>query len=981
MSRWTRRDVFRSGMAAAGAAMVPEATPQQVRGAAERIDRPAVPPLRERLLLDCGWRFHFGHAADPARDFGFGARPGTFSRAGSFLPAGSLSFNDADWKPVDLPHDWAVELPLTNDPALASRGFYPLGRAYPETSVGWYRRVFELPASDAGRRISLEFDGAFRQSMVVFNNFWIGDNSSGYAPFRFDVTDFANFGGRNVVLVRVDATMGEGSSYEGAGIYRHVWLVKTAPVHVRQWGTFARTRVWPGGATVLLRTEVENHGGAPRAVRLISTVFDPAGRAVARSGSLPATIPESGEHVYEQQVAVSKPALWSLEQPNLYRIVTELFAGGEAVDRYETTFGIRSCHFDPDRGFLLNGRPVKIQGTCNHQDHAGVGSALPDAVHAFRVRKLQEMGSNAWRTAHHHPAPELLDACDRMGMLVFDEPRLASSNPEGLSQLERLVRRDRNHPSVFLWSLGNDESEAATDRGRRILSEMKQVTRGHDGTRPVFVALPPAAVLGKGAAALADVIGCNFDDPGAEALHKAHPEIPVLGSENVRAVATRGVYAVDGENGFVSSYDVYTATGRGSAEGWWRFATARPWLAGGFVWTGFDYRGEPSPFGWPNIGSQYGALDTCGFPKDTFYYYQSCWSAKPVLHLLPHWNWPGREGQEVAVWVYSNLERVELFLNGESLGAQDARKDSHLAWRVKFAPGLLEARGFKGGQQVATARRETAGPAARLAVKPDRAEIAADGDDLAMIAVEVQDEQGRPVPLADNEISFRVSGPGRLVGLGNGKPTSHEPDKGTSRHAFNGLCMGLVQASREPGTIRVEVSSQGLPAASVTVGSRPVVPRPLVPVWEREIPSGEGITGLWRPVQAASENAPAIPGFPDVYAVTFRQDGGRLSGNVEGVGEVTLPLEDGKVESGKIEFRVGPIGFTGELDGERLRLRANLPRGRPGRSPGGDASAPKPAEPPPAVGPPPDGTDQSRPAGRGARTSAELVFVLARASR
>ena len=407
---------------------------------------------------------------------------------------------------------------------------------------------------------------------------------------------------------------------------------------------------------------------------------------------------------------MKSPALWSLEQRNLHKLVTELFDAANAlVDRYETRFGIRTCAFDAEKGFLLNGKPVKLKGTCNHQDHAGVGAAVPDALQYYRVRKLQEMGCNALRTSHNPPTPELLNAADELGMLVFDETRMMSSNPEGLSQFENLVRRDRNHPSVFLWSMGNEEGAASGPHGLAILTAMKAAAARQDDSRLVSIAPNGGNDMGKFGYAALDVQGYNYADPAAEAFHQANPKVPVMGTEQVSAVGTRGIYKMDAERGYVQSYDPYTTTGRASAEGWWSFCDARPWLAGGFVWTGFDYRGEPSPYGWPNTASQYGIIDLCGFPKDSFYYYQAWWTAKPVLHLFPHWNWPGLEGQEIAVWVYSNLDRVELFLNGQSLGAKDVKRASHLAWNVKYAPGAIEARGFKGGQQVMTVKRETTG--------------------------------------------------------------------------------------------------------------------------------------------------------------------------------------------------------------------------------------------------------------------------------
>jgi beta-galactosidase len=977
MKDLTRRDLIKTSLAAPAVVAAAKETAVSEEAQAQT----QAPPLaaaapgsgRERLLLDFGWRFHLGHATDAAQDFNF---RGNFSKTGSFGPVGTLLFDDNDWQAVDLPHDWAIELPFQNDPSLASKGFYPLGRAYPATSIGWYRRIFELPASDAGKRITIEFDGAYREATVIFNGFYIGRHIGGYDPFSFDVTDFATPGGRNVLLVRVNATESDGWFYEGAGIYRHVWLLKTAPVHVKKWGTFVRSEARGGDSTLRIRTEVENHGKGALSTRVVSTVLDPDGKVVGKATAPPVSIEEWDEHVYEQQVVVRAPALWSLERRNIYRLVTEIEVGGAISDHYETPFGIRTCAFDAEKGFSLNGKSVKLKGTCNHQDHAGVGAALPDSVQYFRVRKLQEMGCNALRTSHNPPTPELLNAADELGMLVFDETRMMSSNPEGLSQYENLVRRDRNHPSVFMWSMGNEEGAAATDNGLLILTAMKAVSTKYDGTRPVSMAPPGGNNMGKFGFAACDVQGYNYADPAADAFHKANPKMPVMGTEQVSAVATRGIYVMDPQHGFVGSYDPYTTTGRASCEGWWSFCNARPWLAGGFIWTGFDYRGEPSPYGWPNISSQYGIIDTCGFPKDSFFYFQAWWTSKPVLHLLPHWNWPGYEGQEIAVWVHSNMERVELFLNGQSLGAKDMKKDSHLAWNVKYAPGTIEARGYKDGKQVMTAKRETTGPAAILVLTADCTEISADGEDVAMFAVEVQDAQGRYVPVADNEVSFRVYGEGRVIGVGNGDPTSHESDKGSSRKAFSGLCMAIVQSSKTAGNITVEVSSPGLRLASVTIVSNAVKLRPQVAVWKREVPSGAGITGLWRPVAGAE--GPGGYGASQIF--TFRQNGNSLTGIVEGGGrggDTPITIEDGRVDGANISFKAANAVYTGALNGDAIELqRTGGDTDRRGRR-----APAEPAGPRPAIGPPPDGSDPSFLAflgpgggGRGQQTPPPIVL-------
>ena len=956
----TRRDLMKTSLSVPAAMVAAEsAFSEQAEAQTQSAPVPAPGGGRERLLMDFGWRFHLGHATDAAKDFDF---RGNFSKTGGFGAVATLAFDDSDWKALDLPHDWAIELPFENDPALGNKGFYPLGRAYPATSVGWYRRIFELPASDAGKRISVEFDAAYREATVIFNGFYIGRHVGGYDPFSFDLTDFATPGGKNMLVVRVDATQSDGWFYEGAGIYRHVWLVKTHPLHAKKWGAFARSEVRQGEAIVKVRTEVENQGKAVPNARVTSSILDPAGKLVVKTVSAPQSIAAFGDLVTEQQVVVRAPVLWSLEERNLYKLVTEIDSGGAITDRYETPFGIRTCTFDAGKGFFLNGKSVKLKGTCNHQDHAAVGAALPDAVQYFRVRKLQEMGCNALRTSHNPPTPELLNAADELGMLVFDETRMMSSNSEGLAQLENLVRRDRNHPSVFMWSLGNEEGTADTERGFLILTEMKAVTAKHDGSRLVCMAENGGRNMGKFGYAALDVQGYNYADPAADAFHKANPKIPVMGTEQVSAVATRGIYQMDPAHGYVGSYDPYTTSGRASCEGWWSFCNARPWLAGGFIWTGFDYRGEPSPYGWPNISSQYGIIDMCGFPKDSFFYFQSWWREMPVLHVFPHWNWPGLEGKEIAVWVYSNLDRVELFLNGQSLGAKDMKKDSHLAWNVKYTPGTIEARGFKDGKQVLTAKRETAGPAAKLVLTADRKEISADGEDVAMFAVEVQDAEGRTVATADNEVSFRLSGEGRVMGVGNGDPTNHEPDTASSRKAFCGLCMAVVQSSKTAGSITVEASSPGLASASVTISSKAARLRPQVAMWEREAPAGSGITGLWR------------TGASQIF--TFRQDGSALTGTVEGVrGDTPIAIQDGKVDGSKISFTAGNMTYTGTLQGEAIELQRSG-GGPPRRETKWLADADL------AIGPPPDGSDPSNGAfvglSRGPQGAATLVLHRAK---
>ncbi len=867
MTEFSRRDLIKTGLAASAGLMRPNSALcmplLETEGAATATapGGPAALPVspRQRLLLDFGWRFHLGNANDAAKDFRYGApmREGTFAKAGqNWLhnpPDDSLqhSFDDSAWRVVDVPHDWAVELPFvtvaeSEASVHAAHGGKPLGRNFPDTSIGWYQRTFDIPASDEGLRISVEFDGVFRDSVVFFNGFYLGRNLSGYAPFSFDLTDYARYGGRNVITVRVDATLNEGWYYEGAGIYRHTWLTKTHPLHFAQWGVSVQSEHAGNGARLSIQAEVLNESGEQMAGRMVSLILDPTGKTVATVTSKAFEIPAWGTVTLQPQVTLSQAAIWSLEEPNLYRIVSQLEAGGKLTDHDDTTFGIRSIRFDPDQGFFLNGKPMKLKGTCNHQDHAGVGIAIPDRIHSERVAVLKQMGSNAWRTAHNPVGAELLDACDRQGMMVMAEVRIMASTPEGLSELERMVRRDRNHPSIILWSLANEEYfYQGTPTGARIVSSMKRLTNKLDPSRPVTAAMNGG--WGRGVSGVVDVQGFNYWNggmPGERAargqpkstdidkFHQQFPKQPTVGSETANGHSTRGIYANDPEAGYVTAFDLKTSAVT-DAEQWWTIFDQRPFLAGGFTWVGFDYRGEPNPYDRVSISSQSGIVDTCGFPKDVYFYYKSWWGSEPVLHLFPHWNWKGREGQELIVRCYSNLDSIELFLNGQSLGSKTVPHDSHVAWPVTYAPGTLEARGSRSGRIVLTERRETTGAPAKLVLRSSAAKIAADGEDTSSVYVEVRDSAGRVVPTASNKVRFKLNGPGKIIGLGNGDPSCRESDKPASRvsgsrSAFNGLCAVFLQGTRQAGTLQLEASAEELDSASIVVQSESVTPRPAV---------------------------------------------------------------------------------------------------------------------------------------------------------
>ncbi len=832
----TRRDLLRSGLALSASTLVAGSVGRAHAllaghsglAAAEALS--AVAP-RERLLFDFGWKFFQGHASDPLRDLGFGMGQGDFAKSGEFKFA-TEQFDDSKWRGLNLPHDWAVELPFVYDEEQQSHGYKPLGRRYPETSVGWYRRTFEVAKVDDGRRITVEFDGAFRSALVFLNGYFIGRNDNGYAPFRFDLTDFLNFGGKNYLMVRMDASFGDGWFYEGAGIYRHVWLTKTDALHLGHCDSVARTAVKGGTAALGLGTVVENQGTQAESCRVRWRIVDAAGKVVATADAAPQSIAPDGSVGFAANANITNPALWSLEAPNMYSAVVTVESGGKARDAERVSFGIRSITWDADKGFFLNGKSVKIKGTCNHHDHAGVGAALPDRLQWYRLAVLKDMGGNAVRTSHNMPTPEWVEACERMGMMMMCETRLMSSNPEGMAQLETMVKRYRNSPAIILWSMGNEEwTMMPQPQGARVIDDMIARTHELDPTRLCSAAVN--AAFESHFPEQLDVMGFNYNLKVHDDYHKAHPKQPSVGSETASTVSTRGIYSTDKLRNQVSAYDLNHTDWSELAEEWWKFYAAREWLSGGFAWTGFDYRGEPTPYGWPSISSQFGIVDMCGFPKDNFYYYKAWWGVEPELHLFPHWNWAGREGEPVSVWVHSNLDSVELFLNGNSLGSKRVETLTHLEWKVNYEPGVLEARGTKAGKVVLTEKRETTGGAESIRLTADRNEISADGEDIAVLRVEVLDQQGRAIPTAANMISFKVSGEGSLLGVGNGDPNCQESDKAPKRSLFNGLAQAIVQANKTPGTITVEAYTEPyprpkLPSAQVTITTKRVELRPTV---------------------------------------------------------------------------------------------------------------------------------------------------------
>jgi beta-galactosidase len=671
----------------------------------------------------------------------------------------------------------------------------------------------------------------------------LGEHQSGYIGFRYDITHVARYGTANTLAVRVDARMSEGWWYEGGGIYRHVWLTVVDPVHIAPWGVYVtsavqgidptgRTQASAGSnpsAVLTVSTTLANDSGTEQSVLLVSRAYGPGG-VPAGVSKTQVSIAANGSAVTAVRIPIAQAHLWSLETPNMYRLHTIIVENGSPVDTVDTPFGVRTEYFDADRGFFLNGRHVEIQGVCNHQDFAGVGIALPDTLFKYRIARMKWIGCNAFRTSHNPVAPELLDECDRQGILVMDEnrhlgdtysPKSSSGTTySDLSDLKSMILRDRNHPSVIMWSLCNEEfALQATDEGARIFSGMMRVVRALDKTRPISCAMNGGQ--GYGISNVEDLVGFNYNPWSYDPYHASHPDRPMFGSETASAVSDRGIYSRDAARGYVDAYDTTPAgSWATTAEAAWQPIDARPYMAGGFVWTGFDYRGEPTPYGWPCINSHFGILDMCGFAKDSAYYYRAWWGDKPVVHILPHWNWPGLVGTPIDVWCYANSEQVELFLNGRSLGVKTMPRAGHVDWMVPYAPGTLVAKGYTNGKLTAVDRVETTGAPAAIRLSTDFSNLSANGEDTAPVTVSIVDSDGRIVPTAGNLVAFQVSGAGHINGVGNGDPSSHDPDRASQRHAFNGLCMVLVQSGDKSGTIRLTANSPGLRPGVLTLSVR-----------------------------------------------------------------------------------------------------------------------------------------------------------------
>jgi beta-galactosidase len=782
---------------------------------------------RTTLDFDKGWKFHLGDVNG----------------------AEKASAPDKGWRGLNLPHDWSIEGTFSKDnPASPEGGALPGG-------IGWYRKTFTVPLASKGKQVYIDFDGVYHHSDVWVNGHHLGFRPNGYISFRYELTKYLNYGGVNVIAVKVNNSEQPNSRwYSGSGIYRNVWLVTTNPVAIDHWGTYVTTpRLGIKSAGVMIKTTVTNNLSRSKLYTVRNKIFDADNKLVAIAGAIPSASQLADSVVaFENTLAVHAPRLWSVESPYLYRVVTDVLIDKKVVDTYTTTLGIRTFEFDADKGFILNGKPLKILGVCDHHDLGSLGSAINTRALERQLQILKGMGVNGIRTSHNPPAPELLDLCDKMGFIVMDEAfdmwKMKKTKYDyhlywdewHKRDLEDQILRDRNHPSVFIWNIGNEigEQYSKTDTvGRVIARELAAIVRSLDKTRPITSANnDPSVTSNIIASGALDLIGYNYHENEYAGFHKRYPGKKFIATETTSGLETRGYYDMpsdsiriwppqwdkpfEREGNNVSAYDNVRPPWGSTHEATWKVMKKYEMLSGMFVWTGFDYLGEPTPYSWPSRSSYFGVIDLAGFPKDVYYMYQSEWTNKTVLHIFPHWNWEA--GKTVDVWAYyNNADEVELYLNGKSVGIKKKTGDDlHVMWRLKYEPGTLKAVSRKNGKIVLTRVINTAGAPAKIELVADRSNIKADGKDLSFITVRVLDKDGNLMPNADNLVKFKISGVGSIASVDNGDPVSHDPFKADYRKAFHGLALAIVQGKEQAGAITFTATSEGLAPATLVIKSK-----------------------------------------------------------------------------------------------------------------------------------------------------------------
>lgn len=820
--------------------------------------------------FDKNWKYFIGNLAPKDETDGWG---GAKARAYNY-GATAFKLDDTKWKAVTLPHDFVIEGDYTRKhmensdmqaiPEMESIDSRHFAGGSLDGGVCWYRKHFTSEDGWENKRIYLHFGGIYRNSTVYINEYFVGTHKNGYTSFYYDITDFLNLDGENVIAVRVDSTGREGWWYEGGGIYRHVWLEVKEQVHIEPYSLYvSASDIDISKKTAMLRVQVDiqNYFVEQKKIAFQAVIKDAEGKIVCQSGKeagreiVDKAGKEAGREIvgqaeketdenaiaawdkktFVQSVSLENVTLWDIHNPYLYTVEITIYVDGLAIDSEQASLGIRKIEFNAEKGFFLNDRHVRIQGLCCHHDHAGVGIAIPDEVWEYRLEQMKKMGANAYRSAHHQPSCEVLDICDRMGILVLDETRRMSSAPADLEELRTVIKHGRNHPSVILWGIGNEEI-FSQDRPETIRTTitMRQEVRKLDDTRPIT----SAVVCWNGVERFdtaqkyiavtkeLDVMGFNYCKTAWSDYHESMPKQPIIITEASANSWTRGCYETDESRGQYYIYDkenadkcinAKKAVKKDMAENEWKQFAESPYLSGIFLWTGMDYRGEPTPLSYPAVYSQFGIFDYCGFEKDNFYYYQSWWQNEPVLHIFPHWNYYGQEGKKLIMYGYSNLEEVELLVNGKSYGKKEVEKNWYVSWdEVIYEPGQVAARGYRNGDVVIEKKIETTGNPANIVIEPYQKQVVA--GKTALFKISIVDEKGRVVPTADNELYFSVEGAGSFLGCGNGNPGDHASDKMPFRRAFNGLCEVLVHVEHQKDTkVILKVSAVGLKTASYEI--------------------------------------------------------------------------------------------------------------------------------------------------------------------
>ncbi len=747
--------------------------------------------IKKRIVmsLDKDWSFHLGDIR-PEIGVDHGSIYNT-SKAGSAKGVPQSDFDSGSWEHVDLPHDWSIKRSFDKS-CSPSWGYKPKGKA-------WYRKVFNLDSEYKGKQITIDFDGITKNAVVYFNGSILKRSFTGYVPFSVDITDRAVFGGNpNTLAVFVDADEWEGWWYEGAGIYRHVWMNIKNKVNIDKNGVFVNPKkLSDTNWNIEIETVINNGYYQNEFVSLETKIYELDENlnivgGSAASGTTDMTVYEYSKREFMQNISVKEPKLWDIEAPNLYKAVSVVYINGEQVDECETVFGFRTINFDSDKGFFLNGKSVKLLGTCNHQDHGGIGVAVPDSINEYRIQRLKEMGSNAYRCSHGMTSSELLDVCDRLGMLVMDENRSFETSEENLENVRTMVRRDRNHPSVIMYSIFNEEPLQSAPDGKRMAERLKCEIKALDNTRYVTGAMHGGVLEDRGAANVLDVCGINYQPESYDAFHEKYPRIPIIASETTSSFSVRGCYKSDDEKNLIAGYDENASDWGNTVRETWKYVFDRDFVSGAFMWTGFDYMGEPTPYEWPSVSSFFGMMDLCGFPKDAYYLSKALFSKTPVCYVAPHWNWKGKEGTIIKVMSMTNCDEAELFVNGKSKGKKRINKLNQAVWNVPFESGELKLVGYMGNRVAAIDIKNTTGETTDLIIKPWREYMYNDGSDAIPVNIYAVDKNGEVVPDADLEIEFDVRG-GTVLGMANGNPNCHEEFISKRRSLFGGCCQAIVK--------------------------------------------------------------------------------------------------------------------------------------------------------------------------------------------